>query len=361
MTLMVLYGILSGFIVISNIILIIGIIKTRTSKAMTNTNKMFIFLSCVDLLTATLLLPYQIYMIEITPNMTCIDTAVRTFFSSFLPILSGETIVLIAAERYFLIGHKLMHRLHFSPQRLLIYVFVTVAISGGWGLAYCFVSQQTDMRQSAIIFIGMAVYEGVLLIMGLVFNIKILRTVVNARRNSTLSRSNKKTERKLSRTIAIICAILTLCYIPSVVGLANASYYIHTNNRAEVASAMMTLYYTFLLATLNSGLNSAVYVVRNDKIKTYLCGGQKDYDYKNQHNKSMTSTGKNSIALKKISIASVTSTKEKHRRISAASATLEIKNGVLVPKTRRLERQDRIEEEKNDEKEMGKQNLGLEE
>lgn len=392
-TLMVLYGILSAFITSTNVTLVIGIVRTKT-KAMSNTNKLFIFLACVNLLTALLLLPYQIYMIEITPDTSCIDAGVRAFFVSFLPLLSGAVITLIATERYFLIAYKLMHRKYFSAQRLALYVVLLISMSACWGLAYCFISQDiNNLKEISIVFMGLAANEGVLLILALVFNIKILQTVVKARRNFTLSRCNKKTERKLSRTISIICVTLAVCYLPSVVGLANASYYTDKNSIDKVKEAIMTFHWTFLLAYLNSGLNSLIYLVRNEKIKRYLCGTK---DHNSNHNKSVSggnssplkklsvaSNASNNIAMRKVStlsnaskhattplkkkisiasISSISSTKQKQQLVNAASSTMEIRNGVLVPKVRPpMTRQDEIVEEEEEQKEIGKENPALEE
>lgn len=352
-TLTVLYGILIALIFFVNIILIIMLVKTK-GKLFTNTSKLFIFLACINLLTACVLLPYKIYMIKISSKATCTDVGFLSFFGTLIPTLLSETTALVVTDRYYLITHKLMHRTYFSSHRFIVYLILMVSASSCWGVAHYYISQQTDSRKIAYFFISFIIYILILIVICIVFNVKILQTVVKALRNSTLSRSNKRTERRLSRTVTVISTILVICYIPFIIGLTNASSILHrTTNIAEISSALMTVQWTLLFVYLNSVLNSCAYLLRSHNIRRFIL------PCLHKRNISEKSSLNTSIRPKKVSLPTLVSitmmaNKRRDKSLSQASKTLEIKRGVLVRK------QKTSMKERKRESISGKDNLAIE-
>lgn len=84
----ILYGLIALFIITSNIMLL-AILPRIRRELMTRFERMFILLSLSDLMVGLVQMPYQIYLIYRSKEVTCLQVAVKTMFSILFSMLSG--------------------------------------------------------------------------------------------------------------------------------------------------------------------------------------------------------------------------------------------------------------------------------
>ena len=255
-------------ILLFNILLIIGICKTRKKNRFTNSNKLFLCLCASDLFTGGVLMPIQIYSIHATPNLTCLETCVRAFWSSFPLLLSGNIILMISVDRYFMMSATKFHKRYFHGSLLLVYLFVGIAVSLGWALGYVYTIKSLHMEEHTIFYISLSIYELIILIAVVVFNVKMLNNVKSMQKQTTLTHGGA--ERVLSKTITLISIALVISYIPSVIGLSVSGFYIkYSSNRETLKTIVIVLIWSLVPTQINSSLNALIYLLRNSRIRTF--------------------------------------------------------------------------------------------
>ena len=95
----VLYSCLIPLIICANLLLIIGIIKIKRIKFTLN-QILFLILSLSDLIIGVVQLPFLIYLLWKTSDLTCFEARLRAFSTSFPIILSGTLLCAISVDRY---------------------------------------------------------------------------------------------------------------------------------------------------------------------------------------------------------------------------------------------------------------------
>ena len=95
----VLYSCLIPLIICANLLLIIGIIKVKRNK-FTSSQILFLMLFLSDLIIGVVQLPFLIYLLWKTSDLTCFEAQLRTFSTSFPIIMSGTLLCAISVDRY---------------------------------------------------------------------------------------------------------------------------------------------------------------------------------------------------------------------------------------------------------------------
>jgi len=271
------YAVTMVAIIVSNLLLVVGISKTMKNNKLTNSNKLFLFLCLSDLLTGCVLMPVQIYYIHLVPNITCVQAGVRAFWSSFPLILSGTNILVITLDRYLMMVKNHFYRKWFSGKYLLVnMVLLEICISLGWALWYVFGTQTLDTNIYAALFIGLCLYQILLLTSVFILNLKMVSEVKLSRKNTTLT-NNNRAEKVLSKTITMISIALVVCYTPSTIATGVAGFYtLYSKNRTHLNIVTTVLVYCLVPMQINSALNAVIYLVRNSRIRGFykrLCAG----------------------------------------------------------------------------------------
>ena len=271
-------------IIIFNLMLIVGICKTRKkNKKFTNSNKLFLILCTSDLLAGVVLMPLQIYFINLIPNVECMHTAVRAFWSAFPVVFSGTNILVITLGRYLMMVQNEFYHKRFSKKRLLVtIVVIEVTISLAWAFWYVFTTQSLDRENAAAFYIGMSCYQLCFLSFVVILNIMMVQHVKHSRKNTTLT-NHDRAENILSRTVSLISLTLILCYIPGTVATGTAGFYsLYSKDRESVRKVTVALIYCFLPTQINSSVNAIIYLSRNTRIKSYyksICCGEHQHSH----------------------------------------------------------------------------------
>lgn len=292
--LLVFYCINMIFITVTNVALIFGLVKTSGSK-MTRTNKLFIFLSINDLSVGLILMPLFIRQVAITPtSISCLENIFHSFWNVFPLALSGSHILLISIDRYLMIAKNIWHKSTFTDKVLLKTIFLEMLLSFCWAAGYAYVTRYYNLKNTAIYFMCLSVYEVVIVVSAMKFNLMILRNVNKTVATATsLNRNEKYYNKILPKTIMCITGTLALCYSPTMISFISMFYFLfYSEKQDDLRYTIIALMWSVLPATMNSALNSCIYISRNTKLRNYykaiLCAREDNDDDRESSEKSTT-------------------------------------------------------------------------
>ena len=256
----------SIFVVTSNILLIFGILKNY-GKKMTISKKLFLFLSASDMLTGVTTVPIQFAMALYGSKATCFLVRLQSFFNTLTPALSMLTILSISIVRFVSVVKPTFYKRHAdSPW---IFAVMGVQFLLAFLLALWYVTADTRLHLgSFLIFVTVfcCLSIGVSVLLNFVLFMKLMG---NSYATSAVKDQKQKTyQKEATKTISIISAILTATYLPNGVMFALVGYYVNKDGSYDLYQIYIPWF--FLLMVLNAGINSVVYMWRDNKISRYV-------------------------------------------------------------------------------------------
>ena len=269
----IVYGILTGVILISNLLLIVGVSNERRNKKRFSRNdKLVLLLSFIDLLIALVQLPLQMMLIKFSESINCMHISVRAFWNVFPMSFSGSLILLISSDRLLAVyyNNKLCGVL-FKELYLIPCVTFLLLVSAGLGTWYAFAATSPSAYKQSIFFYSLGSYIIVVLMAVTIINISLLIGTKKHLRNYDIQlRRSTHIEKRLTWTIMIVSITLVISYFPS----ALASYHLASvmiKNPSGIPYATTILLWTLVFCQLNSGLNALIYITRNRRVsKMYI-------------------------------------------------------------------------------------------
>ena len=126
----VIYAILIPLIICTNMLVILGLIKTKRSKFVSS-QILFLTLFMSDLTFGVIQLPTQIYILWKSGDPTCFEIKLGAFSMIFAMCMSGNIMCLISVDRYINIVHRKYYK-KTSKKTLAIYIILVVLISFMW-------------------------------------------------------------------------------------------------------------------------------------------------------------------------------------------------------------------------------------
>lgn len=254
------------FIIVANLLSIIGIIKTKRVKFLPS-QILFILLFLSDLTFGLLQIPLQIYLLWKKDKPTCIEIQIRAFSIIFPLCVSGTNLFIISVDRYMYVAHDIFYKKIVSKKIVALAIFLIIAASFIWAIMDIVLANTLDIKKLAQYLVALSAYEGTILVLIVFFNISLLRNVIMKRRNSTIKR---KTDHRLTKTMIIIVGIMVITFLPSIITLNITGYaLLYSADRNFTQNLSDALTWSMVPFKLNAVLNSVVYVTRNVRIKRY--------------------------------------------------------------------------------------------
>ena len=126
----VIYVSIIPLIIGANLLLIVGIIKTKRDK-FTSSQILFLTLFLSDLTAAVVQLPMLLY-IGWKENSTCLEILI-SFFEYVLPIcLSFTILAAVSLDRYISVVHNRHHKRIVTNKSLAVTIILTFIVSSMW-------------------------------------------------------------------------------------------------------------------------------------------------------------------------------------------------------------------------------------
>ena len=259
-------------IITSNISMIFGLLKVNSQ--LTLSKKLFICLSCSDLITGLCTLPVQTITSYWREDASCALISTQAFFNAFPTSLSLFFLLHISFARYCTVKHANSQLCNFQRRFWKHFVALEITISFANGLWYSLEASQTRNHFHHASFILFCSFFVVLILsMILILNGRLWDTLTTHRKFTMTNHINEKrivqSHRKAVKTIIILSVILVICYMPTVFSFSiTAGFLFAKDPRAEFYHYLIPWSYVFLL--MNSGINSCVIVVRDRKLRAFL-------------------------------------------------------------------------------------------
>ena len=256
----VIYTTLIPIIIGANLLLIIGITKTKLNK-LSSSQILFLTLFLSDLTFGVVQLPLQIYLIWKSNDPTCLEIQLSVFSITFPVSMSGNILCMIPIDRYINVAHNINHKKFVTNRSLAIIITLMILISLTWAASTAFFSVD-------FVFYVLTVCEGTVLILGISFNIALLRYVRLKTKISLIPQTVLNSA--LTKTIALIVTMMVATYVPLIITLNIVEYALMNSTDEDfIEKVVNDLMWALIPSQINAALNSIIYLTRNSRIKRY--------------------------------------------------------------------------------------------
>ena len=268
----VIMGLMFFGIITSNLCMIFGLLKVN--RRMTLSKKLFVCLSCSDLITGLCTLPVQTLASFEKDRANCALVAVQAFFNAFPTSLSLFFLLHISFARYCTVKYANSRIFGLQKRFWKHLVIFEIAVSFANGLWYALGASQTrDHVHHSCFILFCSFFVVVILSMILALNRRLWTTLCRHRHFTITNHINEeraiRSHKTAVKTIIILSIILLICYMPTVLSfLLTAIFLFLKDERAKYYHYLIPWSYIPLL--MNSGINSFVIIVRDKKIRSFL-------------------------------------------------------------------------------------------
>ena len=160
----------------------------------------------------------------------------------------------------------MLQRLNITKKALTLTIILLVAVSVTLSLLHALFVKTTDLSKLTKFYVSLSVYQGIFLILCVLFNVALLRNVKSKTKTSSLTQTTLNTS--LTKTIALIVAAMVVTYIPLIITLNIAAYMISTD-RTLAQKIALDLQWSLVPSYFNSTLNSVIYMTKSFPIKQF--------------------------------------------------------------------------------------------
>ena len=273
------YGSLIPLIIVANLLLIIGINKTRRSK-FTSSQILFSTLFVSDLTIAVVQMPSNIYILWKSSEPTCFEVQLNVFFTSFPINMSLNLLCVISIERYIYVVYNGFYRRTVTKKLLAIVIVCLIFISFIWATTDAHLRAKRKSITIVKTYIALTAYSGTVLAIGILCNVALLR---NVKRKTQKSSVQQTLDSSLTKTIGLIIGIMVAAYLPVLIALNVVGYaYISSPDKPLFKKRGNALLWALMLSQFNAVLNSVVYLSRNIRMRRYY---SRFFNCRNKENK----------------------------------------------------------------------------
>ncbi|XP_068199396.1 trace amine-associated receptor 1-like [Antennarius striatus] len=225
-------GLLSVFIMCGNLLVIISIIYFRQLR--TPTNYLILSLAVADLLVGVLVLPLSIVSLIICGHLQNVICKLRGCFDIILCTCSILNLCSISVDRYYAVCQPLKYRAKVNIHVIMIMILLswTVSALNGIIITILGVNQENSNMKKCVLFKNassaiLGTFSSFFLpafIMSMIY-VKILTEAQKQTRSiqnttSQLTKTERKMERKATKTLAIIMGVFIVCWSPFFLSVA---------------------------------------------------------------------------------------------------------------------------------------------
>ena len=262
----VIYATLIPLIIGINLLLIIGMIKTRRNK-FNSSHILFLTLFISDLTIGAIQLPLQIYLLWKTSEPTCFEIQLSASSIAFPICMSGTLLCVISIDRYINVVSNQYYQKIVTKKSLPVAIIFTILISLTWATFEAILKRGADITRIANGYLALSVYAAISILINVAFNIALLVNVLKQRKDLS---TQKRVDSRLTKTIALIVAVFVTAYLPAVITLNYVAYtFNHSTDRDFIQKVVNDFFWTLIPTQVNAVLNSAIFLSRNKPIKSF--------------------------------------------------------------------------------------------
>ena len=263
-TLTIIYGTLIPSIIGVNLLLIVGITKTKRNK-FTSSQILFLTLFLNDLTFGVVQLPIQVYLLWKSRKPICLEVQISAFSMAFPVCMSGNILCAITIDRYLTVVHNRLYKRIVTNKSLIFTISLGILTSLIWATLDALFRTPDRTKELAITYIALSGYAGTVLGFTCILNVALLRNVQQKTRNSSI---HQKLDSRLTKTIALILALMLLTYFPAIATINVAAYaFISSTDKQSILQKANDFLWALIPIQINAVLNSIIYFTRNSRIR----------------------------------------------------------------------------------------------
>ena len=243
--------------------LILGLIKTKRNK-FTLCQILLLILFLSDLTFGVVHLPTQIYILWKSGDPTCFEIKLGAFSMAFSMFFYAFLI-----DRYITTAHR-KHYQRTTKKSLSISIILMILVSFMWA------TFEADFnKKTAKLYFALTGYAGTVMTLVDGFIVASLRNVM-ARRKISPTKANLNVLKQqaidsiLSKTIAIIAAVMIAAYLPIMIILIGAAFVlINSTNPHFLCISSNDFMWASIPCQINAILNSITYFTKTSRMRCY--------------------------------------------------------------------------------------------
>ena len=144
----ILYSCLIPLIICANLLLTIGIYKLKCHKV-TSCQKLFLIFFFSDLIIGVVQLPFLIYLLWKTSDLTCFEAQLRALFVSFQIVMPGTLLCAISIDHYINVASNQYYKRIVTKKSLQVAIIFMILISLTWVIFETLNQNETNLKAIA--------------------------------------------------------------------------------------------------------------------------------------------------------------------------------------------------------------------
>ena len=262
----VIYGTLIPSIICANLLLIVGITKTKRNK-FTSSQILFLTLFLNDLTFGVVQLPIQVYLLWKSREPICLEVQISAFSMAFPVCMSGNILCAVTIDRYLIVVHNKFYKRIVTNKSLTVAISLVVFTSLIWATLDALFRAADSTKKLAITYIALSGYAGTVLGITGILNVVLLRNVKQKTRSSFI---HQKLDSRLTKTITLILALMVVTYFPAITTMNVAPYaFISSTDKQFILQKANDFLWALIPIQINTVLNSIIYFTRNSRMRNY--------------------------------------------------------------------------------------------
>ena len=254
----------------ANSLLIYGLFKI--TKKLTLANKLFIYLSCTDLLSGVVLMPMLVY--NRTYGANCFFLAMALFVFAYIAIGDGLILLIISMLRLATIQNPLNSHNQLKKAKLMIMFQILFALAAGTGFFYCYLYGEDVFAFQLIAYIDNAYTVGVSLAILVCLSRSLLTLQRYKRSNSGIFTKAQLLNHRKSASSLLFIGLMMVMFMLIQVGMFLV-FHIKLNDHRLLTGESSKKTQNFAdiqlrIAQLNTITNSVVIIRRSKKMRKSL-------------------------------------------------------------------------------------------
>jgi len=256
------------FISSANAIFIYGLIKTN--KTLSYIQKLFIYLSCVDILIACV--PIPMYAVYILNGCSCLFMGLTLSFGAMLLISDAAVLFTISLLRFYSIAYPLK-RIKYKLVTVFVIIESLSSIMIGGEIFHIYWTGNTlsDFEEVVYLFGSALLGFNTLTIFCISICLWVLKKRSNLTGSDTFDMIQIQQHKRSTITLLIMALLMTVLLFIQGAGYVTLSMNIGRalTNIEDYIATLKVSDITVICSKLNPGLNSVIYICRCKKLKRF--------------------------------------------------------------------------------------------
>ena len=252
------------FIIIPNILLIYGLLKTK--KTFSTVQRLLIFLHILDLSVGMFVAPIHAIVVGLSSIEGCTLLQAQAFVIVFFPLMAGFVLTLLCFIRYHEIAHTKLHKTVERKGFVYAVIVASTLLSLIFAIWYAGNRKNADIMSHIYFFITVGSCSTVSLLIIMITNTMLITFVSKSTKNNPVLKNVGRNRKNVTKAIILMLTSIAICYVPFLILFISTGVLLLQINQDALNTIYIILPWTQVPVLLSSGLNSLIYITQTKTI-----------------------------------------------------------------------------------------------